>query len=275
MCCGQQILSVWWGIGFMEDRMEESKKTGGIIFAVAKAMGEMKRIAKDSRNTEQKYDFASVDDFLAMTGPVCAANGLVTILNEVEVEGFERQGKYGASHWLRIVFEVHTMHISGESLPVARRTVEVIRTGAQSFGSAQSYVLKQYQRALYQIPTGDKDDADFAEKGDGAVVKHDHRRDEHKRVEFDPATFIAAIDAANTGTQLRDAIMQKGCDNDHPAIAAARVERLEVLIKGAQTVVALDAFQKAFGPDWARVEKAAMARRNELTAGVDGDEIPY
>jgi len=255
--------------------MEESKKTGGIIFAVAKAMGEMKRIAKDSRNTEQKYDFASVDDFLAMTGPVCAANGLVTILNEVEVEGFERQGKYGASHWLRIVFEVHTMHISGESLPVARRTVEVIRTGAQSFGSAQSYVLKQYQRALYQIPTGDKDDADFAEKGDGAVVKQDQRRDEQKRVEFDPAQFVAAIEASNTGTQLRDAIMQKGCDNDHPAIAAARVERLETLIKGAQTVVVLDAFQKAFGPDWPRVEMAAMARRNELTADIDGDEIPY
>ena len=155
--------------------MTEAKQTG-IIAAVAKAMGEMKRISKDSRNIEQKYDFASVDDFLAMTGPICAANGLVTILNEVEVDGFERQGKYGPTNWLRIVFEIHTMHTSGECLPVTRRTVEVIRTGAQSFGSAQSYVLKQYQRALYQIPTGDKDDADFAEKGEGAVVKHEEPR---------------------------------------------------------------------------------------------------
>lgn len=155
--------------------MTEAKQTG-IIAAVAKAMGEMKRISKDSRNIEQKYDFASVDDFLAMTGPICAANGLVTILNEVEVDGFERQGKYGPTNWLRIVFEIHTMHTSGECLPITRRTVEVIRTGAQSFGSAQSYVLKQYQRALYQIPTGDKDDADFAEKGEGAVVKHEDQR---------------------------------------------------------------------------------------------------
>lgn len=155
--------------------MTEAKQTG-IIAAVAKAMGEMKRISKDSRNIEQKYDFASVDDFLAMTGPICAANGLVTILNEVEVDGFERQGKYGPTNWLRIVFEIHTMHTSGECLPITRRTVEVIRTGAQSFGSAQSYVLKQYQRALYQIPTGDKDDADFAEKGEGAVVRHEDQR---------------------------------------------------------------------------------------------------
>lgn len=156
--------------------MNESTERKGIIAAVAKAMGEMKRLAKDSRNLEQKYDFASVDDFLAMTGPICAANGIVTMLDEVEVEGFERQGKYGPTNWLRIVFEIHTMHTSGESLPKARRTVEVIRTGAQSFGSAQSYVLKQYQRALYQIPTGDKDDADFAEKGDGPAVKQDQRQ---------------------------------------------------------------------------------------------------
>lgn len=175
--------------------MTEDKQTG-IIAAVAKAMGEMKRISKDSRNIEQKYDFASVDDFLAMTGPICAANGLVTILNEVEVDGFERQGKYGPTNWLRIVFEIHTMHTSGECLPITRRTVEVIRTGAQSFGSAQSYVLKQYQRALYQIPTGDKDDADFAEKGEVAVVKHEDQR----RNAGPTAVQIAAESLSNADT---------------------------------------------------------------------------
>ena len=175
--------------------MTEAKQTG-IIAAVAKAMGEMKRISKDSRNIEQKYDFASVDDFLAMTGPICAANGLVTILNEVEVDGFERQGKYGATNWLRIVFEIHTMHTSGECLPITRRTVEVIRTGAQSFGSAQSYVLKQYQRALYQIPTGDKDDADFSENGEGVVVKHEDQR----RNAGPTAVQIAAESLSNADT---------------------------------------------------------------------------
>jgi hypothetical protein len=34
--------------------------------------------------------------------------------------------------------------------------------GAQAFGSAQSYALKQFMRSLFQIPTGDKEDADFA-----------------------------------------------------------------------------------------------------------------
>jgi hypothetical protein len=250
-------------------------KTGAIIKAVAKAMGEMKRIAKDSRNAEQKYDFASVDDFLAMTGPVCAANGIVTLLNEVSVTDFERQGKFNASNWLRITFEIYTMHESGESLPPVQRTVEVIRTGAQSFGSAQSYVLKQYQRALYQIPTGDKDDADFAEKGEGHVIRRDAG---DAPPAFDPASHIAAIEAATTGKALLEAITPLGARNDHPAIAAARVDRLTTLIRGAQTAAALDAFKANFGPDWAAVKGEADARAKELTpkdADLGKDEIPY
>ena len=33
--------------------------------------------------------------------------------------------------------------------------------GAQAFGAAQSYALKQFMRSLFQIPTGDREDADF------------------------------------------------------------------------------------------------------------------
>ena len=256
--------------------MTEIIKMGAIIKAVAKAMGEMKRIAKDSRNTEQKYDFASVDDFLAMTGPVCAQNGIVTLLNEIAVTDFERQGKYGASHWLRITFEIHTMHESGESLPTVHRTVEVIRTGAQSFGSAQSYVLKQYQRALYQIPTGDKDDADFAEKGEGQVVNRDQQPPRQDAPPYDPAPHIVVIEAAVTGKALLDVVREIGGNNGHPAIVTARVEKLSMLIKGAQTLAAIEAFKTNFGPDWPSVAADAESRRSELlNADLDGDEIPY
>lgn len=135
--------------------------------AIAKAMGEVKHVTKDSRNKEQNYNFASVDDFLGMTGPICAANGLSVMMDEDEVLDFERQGKYNIVHWLRIRFSITVYHASGETTAPVKRTVEVIRTGAQSFGSAQSYALKQFLRALFQISTGDADDADFAEKGEG------------------------------------------------------------------------------------------------------------
>lgn len=171
-----------------------------IYAAIAAATGEVKRLAKDSRNVEQKYNFASVDDFLEMTGPICAKHGLVVLMDEEEVTDFERQGKYGVTFWLRIRFAIQVCHTSGESLPVARRTVEVIRTGAQSFGSAQSYALKQFLRALLQISTGDQDDADFAEKGDGKPVQPvpAPRRDNTEAV----AHAVAALQAAESLDQL-------------------------------------------------------------------------
>jgi hypothetical protein len=149
-----------------------------IYSAIPKAMAQIKRLAKDARNADQKYDFASVDDFLAMTGPIMAEHGLFITMDEERVEAFERQGKYGPSHWLSITFLITVWHESGEHMAPARRTVEVIRTGAQSFGSAQSYALKQFQRALFCIPTGDKDDADFAERGDGPSVREPQQRRE-------------------------------------------------------------------------------------------------
>ena len=37
-------------------------------------------------------------------------------------------------------------------------------SGAQAFGSSQSYAIKQFMRGLFQIPTGDDDDLDSQEK---------------------------------------------------------------------------------------------------------------
>lgn len=241
--------------------MDEDRKA--IIQAIAAAMTEVKRIAKDSRNTEQRYDFASVDDFLAMAGPICGKNGLVTLMDEEAVEEFTREGKYGPTHWLRIKFGLTTYHTSGASLPKAMRSVDVIRSGSQAYGSAQSYALKQYLRALLMIPTGDNEDADAQPKADGAVVS------------FDPGPHIDAISAAQTGKALLGVI--PGAHADHPAINAAIVARVSALIGTVPTVQALDAMSKAFAPIWGHVEAVANDRRAALTKAADlaGDEIPY
>ena len=131
-----------------------------IYSAVAKAMGDVERVAKDSRNNDQKYDFASVDDFMAMVGPICSKYGLVTILDEETREFIEKPGKYGPTQWVAISYQITTWHESGEQLPTVRRHVEVIRSGPQAYGAAQSYILKQYYRGLLNIPTGDGDDPD-------------------------------------------------------------------------------------------------------------------
>jgi len=149
-----------------------------IYSAVAKAMGEIKRVGKDNRNTEQKYDFASIDDFMAMVGPICAANGLVTIIDEDVREFVEKPGKYGPTQWVSITYQITTWHASGEQLPTVRRHVEVIRNGPQAYGAAQSYVLKQYYRGLLVIPTGDKDDPDHGGTPEEPVEKRPKKSQE-------------------------------------------------------------------------------------------------
>lgn len=132
-----------------------------VFAAVVAAKAAVKRVTKENRNAEQKYDFASIDDFLAMVGPVTAEHGLLTVIDEDSLEFIEKQGRYGPTQWVRISYQITTYHAGGTHLPTVRRNIEVIRSGPQAYGSAQSYVLKQYYRGLLDIPTGDKDDPDF------------------------------------------------------------------------------------------------------------------
>ena len=112
----------------------------------------------------------------------------------------------------------------------------------------------------------------------GAALDLWHKGDLHADEEpdapkaYDPAPHIAAIEAAKSGSELRQAIKADGCDNGHPAIAAARVERLAVLVKGAQSLAVLDQFANVFKPDWPAVADIAKARRNDFEPQ---DEIPY
>lgn len=167
-----------------------------IYAAVAKAMGEIKRVGKDNRNVEQKYDFASIDDFMAMVGPICASNGLVTIIDEDAREFVEKPGKYGPTNWVLITYQITTWHASGDHLPTVRRHVEVIRSGPQAYGAAQSYILKQYYRGLLAIPTGDKDDPDHGTVQDDQAPAQKHEQRQQKADQKPQETNVEAIQKA-------------------------------------------------------------------------------
>ena len=167
-------------------------------------MGEIKRVGKDNRNTEQKYDFASIDDFMAMVGPICAANGLVTIIDEDVREFVEKPGKYGPTQWVSITYQITTWHASGEQLPTVRRHVEVIRNGPQAYGAAQSYVLKQYYRGLLAIPTGDKDDPDYETTPEGPVGKRPQEAQKQKPQEISAEAITLAKEYLAEADSLED-----------------------------------------------------------------------
>ncbi len=131
-----------------------------IAAAITLVMGKVRVLQKGDENRHGGYNFASIDKFLEIVGGVCAEAGLIIMQDEIEMEVFP--SPVGKGSWLRVKYEFWLVHSSGEMMAKPfTRTVMVQATGGQSFGSAQSYTLKQFQRSLFQISTGDKDDVDF------------------------------------------------------------------------------------------------------------------
>lgn len=134
-----------------------------VAAAISAVMNEVPKLGKGEKNSHGGYNFASIDDFLEAVRPLCAKHGLIILQDEDSFETKEGAGKDGkAKLWLVIRFSYTLAHISGETWghrPV--RTVMVDGSmGSQAFGAAQSYALKNFERALFQIATGDKEDAD-------------------------------------------------------------------------------------------------------------------
>ena len=150
-----------------ENSMAIPPKVAAAIGAVMKAVP---KLEKGEKNTHGSYNFASIDDFLEAVRPLCAENGLIIIQDEAGFnlrEGADKNGKI--VRWLLINFQFTLAHTSGETWAHRpRRTIMVnAAMGAQAFGAAQSYALKQFQRSLFQIATGEKgEDADSHPPGD-------------------------------------------------------------------------------------------------------------
>lgn len=99
-----------------------------------------------------------------------------------------------------------------------------------------------------------------------AEVNAEYRAEEKKASTpaYDPTADIDLICGARSGTELFEIVKALGDKDALPPIAAAIIDRLRVLVKGAPSLPALDAFAKAFAKEWPHVKADADARRNEL-----------
>lgn len=137
-----------------------------IAAAIVKVIGAVKRLQRTEENKFQKYAYTSIDGFLEVTGPLCAAAGLFILSEETEKEISQapKADREGTTNFLTIRWAFTLCHSSGAIYGPLHRTVTVPAAGAQAFGSSQSYALKQFMRGLFQIPTGDNDDPDKDQK---------------------------------------------------------------------------------------------------------------
>ena len=119
---------------------------------IANALNEVSsgavKLYKKNKNEFANYKFAGIDDFLEAYGKVLAEAGLTIIMDEIDEKVDNKS--------LIIVFNFILIHKSGKmwAHPL-RRTIRVDPRGAQAYGTAQSYALKQFLRGLFMIPTGE------------------------------------------------------------------------------------------------------------------------
>lgn len=126
-----------------------------VAAAIAAVMAEVPKLGKNDKNLHGNYKFTSIDDFLDAVRPLCAKAGLVILQDEESAE--MRDG------WLYVKYNFTLIHSSGETWAYkpARNIIISAKMGSQAFGAAQSYALKNFERALFQIATGEKaDDVD-------------------------------------------------------------------------------------------------------------------
>jgi hypothetical protein len=131
-----------------------------VASAITVVMGRIKGLIRTERNRAGGYRFASIDDFLYAVNPLCAKAGLIILQDELDARLVHDGSELTQRSWLWATFTFTLAHKSGALYGPLTRSVMVPAAGAQAFGAAQSYALKQFMRSLFQIPTGDGEDAD-------------------------------------------------------------------------------------------------------------------
>ncbi|HUT49973.1 MAG TPA: ERF family protein [Alphaproteobacteria bacterium] len=143
------------------ERQSLTNMPEAVAGAINAVMGRIKGLLKTERNRAGGYRFASIDDFLGAVNPLCAKAGLIILQDELDARLVHDGTEHSNRSWLWATFTFTLAHKSGALYGPLTRSVMVPASGAQAFGAAQSYALKQFMRSLFQIPTGDREDADF------------------------------------------------------------------------------------------------------------------
>jgi hypothetical protein len=151
-----------------EDLFEEQsiipKMPKTISNSINLIMTDIKTLARNDTNNYQKYNYASIDQFLMAVNPLCAKHGLIINVDEEDMRIMKTSDK---SAWVHIIYKFILSHQSGDTwnYPLRRNMILQI-TGGQSIGAAMSYVLKGFMRSLFQIATGEKNELDGKADGD-------------------------------------------------------------------------------------------------------------
>jgi ERF superfamily len=138
-----------------------------LVGAIAAVMGEVHTVAKHGVNEFHRYRYAKMEDILKEITPLLGKHGLVIFQNETGRAMFDEDNV------IAVEYSFTVAHVSGETWPQPLRQtgVSTCRNSKggwddKSLNKCHTAARKYFLLALFQIPTGEEDDADQGDNDD-------------------------------------------------------------------------------------------------------------
>jgi hypothetical protein len=139
--------------------------SANIVKAVIKTRQDVGTLGKGTLNPHGNYKYVSIDRYYETVADAASKNGLMWVIREEDVTLNPSMGKTGV---VQVKYIIDIYHSSGEAIE-AFSAISILHPiqGAQTIGSAMSYVDKVFMRQAFAVATGEKDiDADATNPAD-------------------------------------------------------------------------------------------------------------
>jgi len=188
--------------------------------------------------------------------PLCVEAGLLIVPDEERCEI--------VGEWLVLKFSFMLSLKDGETWDHRpTRTVMVTsKMGAQAFGAAQSYALKQFMRGIFQIATGDGEDGDTHEHGDLSQARRQGGNG-HQNANGKPPERPRKENYTNSASQ-QQSTDPNGTAPQGPPVKSIKQAKAEIDEAAGQSREMMKAWKEA-NADWlAKLEAASPDKYREL-----------
>jgi hypothetical protein len=138
---------------------------GGLVGAIAAVMNEVHVVAKRGENEFHRYRYATMGDILKEITPLLGRHGIVIFQSETG------RAMFDDDNVIAVEYSFTVAHASGETWPhaIKQTGVSTCRNSKggwddKSLNKCHTAARKYFLLALFQIPTGEEDDADQGER---------------------------------------------------------------------------------------------------------------
>lgn len=134
-----------------------------VYTAIAAVMADLAKegIGKDSRNTQQGYNFRGIDDVYNALAPVLSKHGLVMLPRAISRDVVERVNHKGtALFYVTVEVEFSLVAATDGSIHVVKTYGEAMDSGDKATNKAMSAAFKYAAMQAFCIPTEGDNDAD-------------------------------------------------------------------------------------------------------------------